>query len=159
MNASRKFLLFSVASWCSLVIAPPLAAGVGMQDLASVMYRFFSHVCHQYDSHSFHLLGMKLGVCIRCSSIYFGFLGGVLAAGMLPDAHRRRFTAPFLVAMLPMVLDVTLDVLGIHSSNDVTRAVSGLVFGSASGVLLTPYLVEGFAQCFELVKGIRHAKT
>jgi uncharacterized membrane protein len=66
--------------WCAVLFLPPLLASevAYFPQLSDALYRMFSKICHQDDARSFHLLGHKLAVCIRCSSIYLSFLFGVL---------------------------------------------------------------------------------
>jgi uncharacterized membrane protein len=108
----------------------------------------FSRVCHQNDVHSFHIEGEKCGVCIRCSAIYFGFLGGLLILPWSGALKRMRIPQPTLILafILPMVIDVVLTVSGIHISTTMTRLATGLFFGSMMPWCIVPLLFEACAQ-------------
>lgn len=56
-----------------------------------------------------------------------------------------------------MLLDVVGSWLGVHDSTLVTRSITGSLFGVATGIILTPYFIEG---CVELsTKYIHNKKT
>jgi len=184
--------------WCAVLFLPPLLASevAYFPQLSDALYRMFSKICHQDDARSFHLLGHKLAVCIRCSSIYISFFVGVLLVSLfsrlltkktrchseemkkqknlffqyrseilLPmnrdqndNSFSLKFSPAFYLALLPMVLDVTLDFIGIHASNDWTRCLTGSLFGFISAVVLTPSFVEAFSQLFSshIIQGVSH---
>src|ERR1051325_11510290 len=71
-------LIGAVLLWCLAIILPPLCLEMGpsFTPIAAGIYRMYSPICHQFDSHSIHIGGYKLAVCSRCMGIYFGFLLG-----------------------------------------------------------------------------------
>lgn len=147
----RRFLLTSVFLWCAAIVATPVLAsfdGVAAKT-AFLSYQFFSRVCHQLDSHSFHLAGLKFAVCVRCSSIYACFFLGLL---FFPVIKRTMFlnaypTRVLILSLVPMGIDVAFAIFGIHESTTMTRGVTGLIFGLALSILLVPVLEE-FADKF-----------
>jgi uncharacterized membrane protein len=153
MNTSitkKLYILITllVAVWCAGILAAPALAHAGFHGFADISYSIFSRVCHQNDAHSFHLEGEKFGVCVRCSAIYFGFLSGLL---LLPFSGTRRWTRTpnpkFLIAvMVPMAVDVELNVSGIHFSTILTRVATGLLFGSVMPWYIIPLLGEACSQ-------------
>jgi uncharacterized membrane protein len=140
-------LLLLVALWCGgIVLAPSLSTT--LPGVSSFLYSFYSPICHQIDARSFHLFGEKIGVCSRCSSIYFGFL---LSLALYP--FFRKLQAPafpqrhwIALAVLPMLIDVFMNFTGIHESTLLTRAITGLLFGIILPFYLIPPLLEGIAQ-------------
>ncbi|HXG38241.1 MAG TPA: DUF2085 domain-containing protein [Bacteroidota bacterium] len=155
MNSSRRvyfIFLILVAGWCSLILAAPMLQSFSgqTQPLAALLYRFFSRICHQLAERSFQFNGHPWAVCIRCSSIYGGFLFGLLLFPLLQGFAKRRIPsrAWLLLACLPMIVDVALGLSGIHQSNVWTRLVTGLLFGVAAPFYLLPPLFEAVAQYF-----------
>jgi uncharacterized membrane protein len=134
----------AAAVWCCTIVATPiLAAGDGVfREAGAAMYVFFSPLCHQWGSHSFHLFGEKFPVCIRCTAIYFGFLAGVLLYPTLGRRIEGRFTPPriLLAAAAGMIIDVALSLTGISESSTTTRLLTGGAFGVLTAVVLTPTL-------------------
>lgn len=153
MSTSRRvyaIVLIAVSFWCACILAAPLLKSLSDSSapVASIIYRFFSRVCHQLDERSFHLNGHPWGVCIRCSSIYGGFLLGVLLFPLLQGFVKRSVLPRswLVLASLPMVVDVALGFSGIHDSNTWTRLATGLLFGVAAPFYLLPPLFDAVAQ-------------
>lgn len=111
---------------------------------ASAIYLFFSPMCHQWESHSFHFFGEKFPVCIRCSAIYFGFFLGIIAYPSLGRRIERRFTARGILAAAAagMIVDVAFSMTGVSESSTLTRVVTGGTFGILTAFVLTPLLGE-----------------
>lgn len=152
--ARRVYLIFLVlvVGWCSLILAAPLFQSYSgqTQSLATLLYRLFSRICHQLPERSFQLNGYPWAVCIRCSSIYGGFLLGLLVFPLLQGLTKRDVPSPrwLLCACFPMLVDVTLSLVGIHESNTGTRLVTGMLLGGAAPFYLLPPLVEAVTQRF-----------
>ena len=156
-----NLLLIGSALWCFLLFIPPLLTSnlFPSHSLSRVFYSGFSKICHQDDIRSFHFLGQKLAVCIRCSSIYVGFFAGVVVFGLVRKAEVLKFHPWFIVSMLPMLIDVAFDLFGIHSSNDVTRCLTGSVFGLLAGIVLVPSFEEALSQFLspqQFIEGVGH---
>jgi uncharacterized membrane protein len=142
-------ILSGTAAWCALIVlAPAATASAGFVPFGGVLYAFFSPLCHQIDTRSFHLFGEPLAVCGRCSAIYFGFLSGTIAYPFARNLLRgARPGMSFLtVAAAPMILDVMLEVTGLHESSNALHAVTGAWFGVLIPFLIIPGAVEGISQ-------------
>lgn len=142
----RRFLLTSVFLWCAAIVATPVLASYdgAVANAASLSYQFFSRVCHQLDSHSFHLAGFKFAVCIRCTSIYASFFLGLfffpkIKRTKIVNVHPARV---LILSLVPVGIDVALATFGIHESTTATRGITGLIFGSALTIVLVPVLEE-----------------
>jgi hypothetical protein len=70
----RLILAFLAFCWLVAIFAAPLLN-------SGPLYALFSMICHQMPERSWHIHGEPLGVCIRCTSISFGFVIGVLSGG------------------------------------------------------------------------------
>ena len=144
-----RFLAVLVSFWCALIVSAPLGrVFLGDSNAWSAnVYSFFSLICHQIDERSFHLLGYKFAVCIRCFSIYAGFLVS-LTIQLLRGRVPLRIPNPkfIIAAVLPMVLDVLLDTLGIKASTPFSRALTGAIFGAAAPTFILPPLVNACRQ-------------
>ena len=101
-------------------------------------------MCHQIDGRSLTLFGMPLGVCTRCSSVYFGFLAGVLLYPFLRRVDRILYPPRWIVALavLPMLLDVLAGWTGLHAVSGTTRLFSGGFFGLVTPFVVLPALIE-----------------
>jgi uncharacterized membrane protein len=158
--------LILVALWCSLILAAPFFQSLSSQTqpVAAVLYRFFARICHQLDERSFHLNGEPWAVCIRCSAIYGGFLLGLLLVPVLRGVHAKNPPARrwLLVAALPMVVDVSLNLAGIHESTSFTRGCTGLLLGGIAPFYIMPLLIESIRQRVQQLStakgGFRYAR-
>ncbi len=157
MNPRKTYVLIlaGAALWCALIFLAPYLASVS-SPAGEFVYRSFHPICHQLPERSFHIFGEKFAVCSRCSSIYFAFLAGTLVLPFIRisgnsflqhsgDTLFRGITARsvFIVALLPMVLDVGLDMIGLHESNVITRTLTGVAFGFIVPFIVVPAALEG----------------
>ena len=122
-------LIAASAVWIAAIVAAPLLE----LDWA---YTFFSRICHQYPERSFHLAGAPLAVCIRCTSIYAGFLIA-LVAGLGPS-RRLLLWAVGLTAVEFLIARLFIDIA-------VVRVFSGLLLGSGAA----GFVREGIRGLFE----------
>jgi len=151
MTSSRSLLalvaLLAVL-WCAGIVAAPLLKNAGAVAAADGLYDFYGRICHQLDSHSWHLGGDKFAVCVRCSSIYFSFAVSLLAWMV---AARRRGLLPLRPALVIaaaglMVIDVALHMCGLHASSTVTRMLTGGLLGGILPWVVVPLFLEAVGQ-------------
>lgn len=133
-------VLFATSIWCIMILLPSLLMDTGDAGkyISEIEYNFFGHICHQFEGRSLHLGEHKLAVCARCSGIYFGFLIGVVFIPFMKKIKSRNFKYVFVLISLPMIIDISLDYLGIHQCTLLTRSLTGLMFGIPSAMLLYP---------------------
>lgn len=151
MNISYKlskkvYFIISIISliWCSLIILTPVLASIQgfPESVSTVLYIFFSNICHQIDDRSYHILGHALGVCSRCSFIYFAFLLGVILYPFIHKLDNVRMPAIWVIitAVILMVGDALLDIFDLFNNTFITRSITGFILG----VVLPFYLIPGF---------------
>jgi uncharacterized membrane protein len=149
-SSIRLYIFFTVlvSLWCIGILAAPLLKHAGWTQSADILYSFFSRVCHQDDARSFHVEGEKIGVCMRCSAIYFGFFLGLIALPLSRALKRKNVPALrfFLFAVLPMVVDAVLNATGIHASTPMTRVITGALFGMSMPWFVVPIFIEACLQ-------------
>ena len=104
------------------------------------------------------LVGWKVAFCERDVAIY----GTIFLSGLLYTAWRRRrgrwlmrfrYYIPFL---LPMAIDGTLQLFGVHQSNWFWRSVTGSLFGFGSVLFAYPYLDEAFVDVRRTINSKLH---
>lgn len=146
----RLYIIFTVlvSLWCIGILAAPLLKHAGWMQSADMLYSFFSRICHQDDARSFHVDGEKIGVCIRCSAIYFGFFLGLITLPLSRALKRKNIPAMgfFLLAVLPMVVDAVLNATGIQASTPMTRVITGALFGMSMPWFVVPIFIEACLQ-------------
>lgn len=134
------------ALWCLATLVP-------------AAHPLFAHVCHQIPDRSFHVGGVPLPVCARCTGIYFGFL-----LGCVPFAASRllstRWTTPprrstLLLAALPVLLEGGMEISGLWAGVPLARCVTGAIFGMVVPLFFIPaadeMLVEARTELSRLI--------
>lgn len=145
-HSKQIYLILLIGSliWCLLILLPSLLGDAGDTGkyISEIDYNFFGHICHQFEGRSLHLAEHKMAVCARCSGIYFGFLIGVLVVPLFKNVRIKNIKYALVFILLPMIIDIGLDFLGIHQSTLLTRSLTGLMFGFPSAILLYPSFEE-----------------
>jgi uncharacterized membrane protein len=126
MNRPSIGIGVGAAVWCAAIVAAPLFH-------LTFIYDFFSLICHQQPARSWQLFGEPLAVCIRCSSIYFGFLAAVIA-GLRPDV--RLFKIALAGSFVEFVVAFFL------MDSVILRIISGMVLGASAA----PFVRAGVAE-------------
>lgn len=151
METSRRIYASSlalVALWCMLILGAPLSALAGFPSFVpAVLYEAFSHVCHQFPDRTMHLGSEPLGVCIRCTALYFSFLASMLVTFFF--TKREKQTLPrwaLFAAAVPMVADVALAMAGIHASTTMTRLFTGIILGGVLPFYILPPFLTAVRQ-------------
>jgi uncharacterized membrane protein len=146
---ARKVWLVSllvVFAWVFLILLAPVAKANGFENIAAPIYKFFSFICHQIDSRSFHVENHPFAVCARCFGVYFGLLAGFVIYPLIRKVDEIEPLPRFwlFLAMIPIGIDWSLGVFGIWENTHFSRFVTGLILGAACGVFIVPALVEIF---------------
>jgi uncharacterized membrane protein len=141
-----RFLL--AAAWgilCLSFTAAPVLAAHAFDGTAAMLYLFFSFICHQIPERSFLVCGHTLAVCHRCSGIYLGlFLAALIDLSFIHKSPRVR-RCWILAATAPLVLDALLPCVGLWHSGDLSRFLTGMLFGTAA----SPLLVRGVTELLQ----------
>jgi len=127
---------------CALILAAPVLARHSCHSVASVLYFFFSPLCHQIPARSFKLCGYPLAVCHRCSGIYLGmFLGTFFGNRTIQNCMNARRVL-VLCAIVPISLDALASFAGFWTGFALIRFSTGLLFGT----LISPLFVCAFTE-------------
>ena len=138
----------ATAASAALVVLAAMTPFVGA-GLRSLLMDVFAPVCHQLPPRSFHLHGVPLAVCARCIGIYGGLLGGALVMPVLRywDAQLYARSRMLLIgSVLPLAVDWGGDIAGLWDNTQVSRLVTGLLFGAALGYLLCRAAIQLFSR-------------
>lgn len=100
-------------------------------------------VCHQIPERTLWIGGSYLPVCARDTGAYLGFYLGYLLLSM----RKKEACGPpnlwvtfFMIT--PMIVDAGTQFIGLRTSTNELRLITGLLFGAA----LAPFLVYSLAQ-------------
>lgn len=123
--------------WVLLLVAAPLARARGgpASTAAHAVYLGARPICHQRPERSFHLAGVALPGCARCSGLYLAGAVAALAAwgGRRPPSVPRRSRLVLAAASLPMALSVGTEMAGLAAGSNAGRMLSALPLGAAAG--------------------------
>ena len=133
----RRAFLGASTAWLALIplaafAASRPAAPSSIYALAAGVYAVGHFVCHQLPARSFHLWGVQLPVCARCTGVYVGAAATAIA---LTLGRRRvqtdRARLVFVLAVLPTAATLVFEwTTGVTPSNWI-RAIAGLPLGAA----------------------------
>jgi uncharacterized membrane protein len=141
-----------------LYLAPVLnVAGGFSATISDFLYIFYSKTCHQIDERSFHLIGEKVAVCSRCSSVYTGFLLSVALYPFIRGINNLKMPPLWflIAASVFMVLDVFLDIGGIFSNTFISRAITGGIIGFILPFYLIPRTMNFANEVFHKYTGYK----
>ena len=125
-NKAYAALLAGSTLWCLSIIAAPVFG-------LSAVYQFFSTICHQDPSRSWHILGEPLPVCIRCTSIYFAFIVS-LWLGLRANVGWLRIALAFMI--------VEFAVARLFVDAAMLRSLSGILVGLSAA----PFVRKGIEE-------------
>jgi len=138
-------LLLSIG-WLALIFSAPMLMA-GHHELSSlVIYQSLSAICHQMPERSFHLGGLPLGVCSRCTGIYAGFVTGLLLYPLARSLRNDRMPSRrwLILAALPSLVDFGGGSVGLFTNTFLSRAVTGALLGAVAAF----YILPGFVSIF-----------
>lgn len=140
----ERLLLFTGALlWCAGIVAAPLTG-------ERTVYRFYTPVCHQFESRSLRIAERPLAVCGRCSGIYAGFLAAAGVMLAVPSLALRRSPGPGLLipSLLPLAASLLAEWGGMAEVTTAVRTVTGLFAGAGLAAVLYRTLTDAIGSLF-----------
>lgn len=92
-------------------------------------------------------IGWKMAFCERDTAMYGATLATGLVYGLLRKRLRRMRRMPFriyLLFLIPIGVDGTLQLIGLYESSWLARSLTGALFGVGSALFAYPYLDDSF---------------
>lgn len=138
------FTLAVVFVWVGLIVGAPLLTALGIPELSSPLYLFFSYICHQIPERSLNLAAHQMAVCSRCFGVYGGLLTGIAIYPLWRPIDEVEPIPRFwlFLALIPVALDWSLTAFGIWENTHVSRLITGLILGFACATFIVPAVVE-----------------
>lgn len=127
--------------WNFLIFLTPYLASIENKS-SEILYKIFSYTCHQDPSRSFFFFEHQLPVCARDTAIYAAMLVGGLALPFFIDTKSRKVPPIwiFVLAMIPIGIDGTTQLLGLRESTNEIRIITGGIIGFVIPFYLIPVL-------------------
>ena len=146
MRISNILFLAVILCLFSLIVVPPYLAGLGYGLPLDFSFRVFERYCHQLPERTLTVSGHKMPVCARCFGIYLGMLIGALT---FPYASKGKAPPGWVLIALavPMALDGVSQLVGLRTSTNGLRVVTGFLFGFAIPFYLVPVIDDILAPC------------
>lgn len=136
----RRAAVLVVASMALWPLAPLLATHWPLtRSSCQLLDKWFELQCERDPARSLHLFGTQLGVCARCSGIYWGLGFGALLGWPRLGAKSLRLWV--LSAALLMLLDIELEARALHGAWPTARVLSGVLLGLPVGAGLSRVLL------------------
>ncbi len=138
--------LLLVFAWVFVILLAPIARANGFENISAPVYNFFSFICHQMPSRSFHIEEHPFAVCSRCFGVYFGLFSGFVIYPLFRKIDEIEPLPRFwlFLAMIPIGIDWLLGAFDIWENTHLSRFLTGLILGAACAVFIVPALVEIF---------------
>jgi uncharacterized membrane protein len=128
---NSHLLLFVLGSICA-----PYLSFLGLETVAKYVYGIYGLSCHQVPSRSFFIFDHQMAVCARCFSFYLSMLAfGILLS--LMDVRPLDRKISFLL-ILPILMDVLLQTLGIKESTNLLRVTTAVLLSLSLSFSLYP---------------------
>ena len=100
--------------------------------VSNYFYNALSNICHQYPTRSLWIMNRPMGLCSRCFAIYASFSISLI---FLPLLKNRKYIVLLCFLFLPLIVDGVLQYYNIKESDNVSRVLSGVLFGIASSMI------------------------
>jgi uncharacterized membrane protein len=135
-------------AWASLVIATPrLAESSTGADIrihaATFAYVIGSFICHQRPERTFHLRGLPLPVCGRCSGLYTGAAVILISLATVRPLRRRLCTRStwwwrtvIAAGVVPTALTLVVEWVTPVPVSNTARALAGALAGAVVAAFL-----------------------
>jgi len=96
--------------WVFLILLAPIAEVNGLTSISNPLYTFFSFLCHQIPSRTFHIENHAFAVCTRCFGVYAGLLLGFIVYPFFRSIEEIEPLPRFwlFLALVPMAIDWSL---------------------------------------------------
>lgn len=106
--------------------------------LLALVYAAGSLVCHQLPERSFHVAGVQLPVCARCTGLYASALVGALAWLMRANRRMTFRAARYALAAgaVPTLVTLATAAIGLWDPENAMRAASAVPLGLAGGAVV-----------------------
>lgn len=161
-RATYVVILIGALLWCSGIIGAPLFSSGGNSSAieGKLLYQLYRPICHQLPERSFFLEGFRLGVCERCSAIYFAFLCGTILYPLVRPLRDMHLPPRWLliVAVIPMLIDATWFGPLLYNVTAGTRVLTGGFFGLVLPFFVLPIAIEATTAYAHQQKGFSDAQ-
>src|SRR5512132_4352999 len=106
MKRDTKIVMAVVAAIPIVILSLSTLCSWALAHGASLRWRLpFLLLCDGIPDRCFHLFGVTMPICARCTGIYVGLLAGLLAFWMLPVGTERAMRTAAFITVAPLAID------------------------------------------------------
>jgi uncharacterized membrane protein len=147
MRRPLSFAALAAVAW--IWVAAIVAAPHADPTISAATYLTGSLICHQRSDRSFHVAGVRLPVCARCTGLYAGGALGVTLWPLLAGVRRRastlvrRLATPaaarntLLVVAAPTAITLATATIGVWDPANAARAALAVPLGCGIGAVIS----------------------
>ncbi|WP_077213459.1 DUF2085 domain-containing protein [Bacillus dakarensis] len=125
-----------------------------LETLEHITFFLGKAICHQLPERTFMIDGHYLPICSRCAGIYIGIFSSLLylflkkryVSSTIPSTKISLF---LLLLLFPLMIDGFGSYLGIYTTNNLIRVITGFVFGTVLPFFVVPLLSHSFKEKFQ----------
>ena len=132
-NAGRIAAAVFAATFSTILLASVAVTLAIAQGAPSQLRFLFRVLCHGIEARCFHLAGVPMPICARCTGIYIGFLIGIALVASVRKLQQVRLSSWMVIALVaPLALDGLTQAFGLRESFNELRLFTGIVAGTAA---------------------------
>jgi uncharacterized membrane protein len=137
----RRSALVAAGTVALLLLLLSLLHGLLPPSLTRLGDPVLSVTCHRLPERSIRLPWGVTGLCARCTAFWSGLAAGALLS-VLTGRAPVKIGISFLM-LLPMIIDGSMQYLGVYNSSGPLRIVTGLVCGLGFAFVLAALSTRG----------------
>lgn len=146
------FRFFSYASILWLLVFE--GGFLMLETVEHITFFLGNAICHQLPERTFMIDGHYLPVCSRCAGIYIGIFSSLFYL-LLKKRHvsstipSNKISFFLLLLLFPLMIDGFGSYLGVYTTNNLIRVITGFVFGAALPFFVVPLLAHSLKVKFQ----------
>lgn len=139
LTATVCFLMLTAS------ILAPYCLAHDLPRLGAILKFSLSLMCHQYPTRCLDMFGIKTALCARCFSFYAAIMILSVAKVVFKRSFKSISLKLLIVMVLPLVIDGTTQLIGLRSSTNTIRVITGGLAGFGTGVAILSYVATRFS--------------
>ena len=135
MKRDSAIVAATLAAIATAILSASLFCTWAIAHGASMRWRLaFRLFCHGIPERCFHLWGVPMPICARCTAIYGGLAISLVVFFLLPRMSELAARVVLVIAVLPLAVDGLTQLARLRESTNGLRSATGLLAGLAFGL-------------------------
>jgi len=125
----------------------PVCRGNEICLLYNIFHTINSTICHQHPPRCLQIFNSSMGLCSRCFAFYLAGLICTIVFPFLGSTQKQRPNFYFFILMItPLTIDGSTQYLGLRTSTNILRLVTGGMAGIGTTIPLLQLICYKFCQ-------------